>query len=78
LNNVLSVRSELGTSLGEVDRLDTLGSDREVTDATTLSSLVDTEWTSAISDYSLQQVALQASYKTFSSMSQMSLFQLNS
>lgn len=77
LNNVLTVHSEVGTNMNEVDTLDSLGSDRDVTNATTLSSLVDTDWTKAISDYSLQQVALQASYKTFSSMSQMSLFQLN-
>ena len=77
LNNVLTVHSEVGTSMNEVDTLDNLGSDRDVTNASTLSTLVDTDWTKAISDYSLQQVALQASYKTFSSMSQMSLFQLN-
>ncbi|MDR3433069.1 MAG: flagellar hook-associated protein FlgL [Rouxiella aceris] len=77
LNNVLSVRSSGGTSLSELDTLDSLGSDRNLTNSTILSSLVDTDWTSAISDYSLQQVALQASYKTFSSMSQMSLFQMN-
>lgn len=77
LNNVLAVHSEVGTNMTQIDTLDSLGSDRDLTNATTLSSLVDTDWTKAISDYSLQQVALQASYKTFSNMSQMSLFQLN-
>lgn len=78
LNNVLSVRSELGTQMSELDSLDTLGDNRDVTNATKLSNLVDTEWTSAISTYTLQQVALQASYKTYSSMQGMSLFQMNS
>ncbi|RJT41175.1 flagellar hook-associated protein FlgL [Rahnella woolbedingensis] len=78
LNNVLSVRSELGTQLSELDSLDTLGSNRDVANSTKLSNLVDTEWTSAISTYTLQQVALQASYKTYSSMQGMSLFQMNS
>lgn len=78
LNNVLSVRSELGTQMSELDSLDTLGDNRDVTNSTKLSNLVDTEWTSAISTYTLQQVALQASYKTYSSMQGMSLFQINS
>jgi len=78
LNNVLSVRSELGTQMSELDSLDTLGDNRDVTNSTKLSNLVDTEWTSAISTYTLQQVSLQASYKTYSSMQGMSLFQMNS
>lgn len=77
LNNVLSVRSELGTQLSELDKLDTLGSDRTLTNSDKLSALVNTDWTAAISQYSLQQVALQASYKTFSNMQGMSLFQMN-
>ncbi|AVF34761.1 flagellar hook-associated protein FlgL [Rahnella sikkimica] len=78
LNNVLSVRSELGTQMSELDNLDTLGDNREVANSTKLSNLVDTDWTSAISTYTLQQVALQASYKTYSAMQGMSLFQMNS
>lgn len=78
LNNVLSVRSELGTQMSELDNLDTLGDNRQVANSTKLSNLVDTEWTSAISTYTLQQVALQASYKTYSAMQGMSLFQMNS
>lgn len=77
LNNVLSVRSELGTQLGELETLDSLGDERALTNSTKLSDLVDTEWTSALSQYSLQQVALQASYKTFSNMQGLSLFQMN-
>ncbi|PKE28921.1 flagellar hook-filament junction protein FlgL [Rahnella sp. AA] len=78
MNNVSSVSSEMGTQLSELDTLDTLGSNRDVTNASKLSDLVDTEWTSAISTYTLQQVALQASYKTYSAMQGMSLFQMNS
>ncbi|GBU13304.1 flagellar hook-filament junction protein [Enterobacterales bacterium] len=78
LNNVLSVRSELGTQLSELDKLDTLGDDRTLNNSDKLSALVNTDWTAAISQYSLQQVALQASYKTFSNMQGMSLFQMNS
>jgi len=43
-----------------------------------MSDLVQVDYTQAISSYTMQQTALQASYKTFSDMSKMSLFQLNS
>jgi flagellar hook-associated protein 3 FlgL len=77
LNNILAVRSELGTQLDELDKLDSLGEDRSTLQASKMSSLVDVDYASAISSYVMQQSALQASYKTFSDMSQMSLFQMN-
>ena len=77
LNNILAVRSELGTQLDELDKLDSLGADRSTLQATRMSGLVDVDYTKAISTYTMQQQALQASYKTFSDMSQMSLFQMN-
>ncbi len=77
LNNVLSVRSETGTQLQELENLDNLGDDRDLTYTTQMSNLVDADITSSISSYTMRQAALQASYSTFSSMSQMSLFQLN-
>lgn len=77
LNNVLTVRSELGTQLSELDNLDTLGDDRSLIYSTQMSDLVDVDYNSTISTYMMQQTALQASYKTFSDMSGMSLFQLN-
>ncbi|MDU6411519.1 MAG: flagellar hook-associated protein FlgL [Yersiniaceae bacterium] len=77
LNNVLSVRSELGTQMNELDTLDSIGDQRSLTNSTQLSNLQDTDWNAAISSYSMQQVALQAAYKTFSDMQGMSLFQLN-
>jgi flagellar hook-associated protein 3 FlgL len=42
-----------------------------------MSDLVDVDWNSVISSYSMQQAALQASYKAFSDMQGMSLFQMN-
>lgn len=78
LNNVLSVRSQLGTQLDELDKLDSMGDDTKLINGDKLNALVGTDWTAAISQYSLQQVALQASYKTFSSMQGLSLFQMNS
>ena len=78
LNNVLSVRSTIGTQLSELDTLDAQGDDRDVIYSTQMSDLVDVDYTQAISSYTMQQTALQAAYKTFTDMSQLSLFQLNS
>lgn len=77
LNNVLTVRAELGTQLDELDKLDALGDDRSLSLTQQMSDLVNVDWSSAISSYTMQQTALQASYKAFSDMQGMSLFQLN-
>lgn len=77
LDNVLTVRAELGTKLTELDALDTLGSDRALGQTQQMSDLIDVDWNAAISSYTMQQAALQASYKAFSDMQGMSLFQLN-
>lgn len=78
LNNVLTVRSAIGTQMAELDTLDGQGDDRDLILSSQMSDLVDVDYTAAISSYTMQQTALQASYKTFTDMSQMSLFQLNS
>jgi len=78
LNNVLTVRAEVGTQLNELDNLDALGTDRALGQTQQMSDLVDVDWNAAISSYTMQQAALQASYKAFSDMQGMSLFQINS
>lgn len=77
LNNVLTVRSELGTQLNELDALDSVGEDRTLSQNSQMSDLVNVDWNSAISSYVMQQAALQASYKAFTDMQGMSLFQMN-
>lgn len=77
LNNVLAVRSEIGTQLDELGTLDAKGDDRAVTLKDQMSTLVNVDYTQAISTYTMQQQLLQASYTTFSDMSKMSLFQMN-
>ena len=77
LNNVLTVRAELGTQLNELDKLDSLGDDRALAQTQQMSNLVDVDWNSTISNYTMQQMALQAAYKAFTDMQGMSLFQLN-
>ena len=42
-----------------------------------LRDLVDVDWNATISSYIMQQTALQASYKAFTDMQGLSLFQLN-
>ncbi|MDR9891729.1 flagellar hook-associated protein FlgL [Pseudenterobacter timonensis] len=77
LDNVLTVRADLGTKLNELDKLDALGDDRALGQTQQMSDLVDVDWNSVISSYTMQQAALQASYKAFTDMQGMSLFQLN-
>jgi flagellar hook-associated protein 3 FlgL len=77
LDNVLTVRADLGTKLTELDKLDALGDDRALGQTQQMSDLINVNWNSAISSYTMQQAALQASYKAFSDMQDMSLFQLN-
>ncbi len=78
LNNVLMVRSAVGVQMAELDTLDAQSDDRDLIMSSQMSDLVEVDYTKAISDYTMKQTALQASYKTFTDMSKMSLFQLNS
>ena len=78
LNNVLTVRSEIGIQLDEIGTLNGQGDDRSVIYSSQMSDLVNVDLTEAASNYTMQQTALQASYKTFTDMSKMSLFQMNS
>jgi len=77
LDNVVTVRAEVGVQLGELSALDELGDDRALGQKAQMSSLVDVDTTAAISAYIMNQAALQASYKAFSDLQGMSLFQLN-
>lgn len=77
LNNVLTVRAEAGSQLKELDALNAQGGDRDLSQARQMSALVNVDWNSTISNYYMQEAALKASYKAFSDMQGMSLFQLN-
>lgn len=76
-NNILTVVADIGSKLNELDSLDSLGKDRTLSQTQQMSDLIDVDWNAAISSYTMQQAALQASYKAFSDMQGMSLFQLN-
>ena len=77
LDNVGTVNAEVGVQLGELTALDELGNDRALGQKAQMSSLVDVDTAASISSYIMNQAALQASYKAFSDLQGMSLFQLN-
>ncbi|SEL74361.1 flagellar hook-associated protein FlgL [Halomonas daqiaonensis] len=74
LDNVLTTRASVGARLNELDVVDSVGGNRMLNYEQTLSDLVDLDYAEAISEYSLRQVGLQASQKTFADMKGMSLF----
>jgi len=76
LDNVLMVRASVGSRLNELDVVDKVASNRQLNYAQTKSDLVDLDYNSAISEYSLRSVGLQAAQKAFISMKQMNLFDL--
>ena len=74
LNNVLSVRATLGLRLNEIDSLQVTGEDLGLQLKQTLSQLQDVDYNKAISDLTQQQTTLQAAQKSFTQVSNLSLF----
>ena len=73
-DNVISVRSAVGSRLKEVDSLNSSGDDLTVNYATTLSGLQDLDQVAAISLFTQQQTTLTAAQKSFTAISGLSLF----
>lgn len=78
LNNVSSVSAEVGTNLQELSSLDSKGDDTILNQKNQLSALIGADTVESISNYTMQQAALKASYTVFQQMSKLSLFNLNS
>lgn len=74
LDHVLTERAKIGSSLKELDSLDSLGDDLNIQYATTLSNLQDLDYVQAITDLTKQQVSLQAAQQSFIKVSNLSLF----
>ncbi len=74
LDNVLSVRAEVGSRLKELDYLDSAGDDTNLQYATTLSGLQEVDVVKAISLFSQQQVTLEAAQKSYKTLTGLSLF----
>lgn len=76
MDNVLTVRAEVGARLNELDTLETIASNRMLAYEQTLSSLVDLDYVEAASEYSMRMVGLQAAQKAFVDMKDLSLFNM--
>jgi flagellar hook-associated protein 3 FlgL len=73
-SNVLTSRTTVGASLWELDQVTSANQGRAQEYAQTLSSIQDLDYNKAISDFSQQQVALDAAQKSFAKISGLSLF----
>ena len=73
-NKVLNTRASVGSRLNELDALGTSNSNLNIQYTQILSSLQDTDYTSAIAQLSQQQIGLQAAQKSFMQVSNLSLF----
>jgi len=74
IDNVLSVRASVGARLKEMDYLDSAGDDLNLQYATTLSDLQDVDTVTAISQFTQQQISLDAAQKSYKTLTSMSLF----
>jgi flagellar hook-associated protein 3 FlgL len=74
LDQVSNVRTSVGGSLQEIEALNSVGTDRDLQYAKLLSELQDLDYTEAITQLTQQQVALEATQKTFTRISGLSLF----
>ncbi|MBI3525164.1 MAG: flagellar hook-associated protein FlgL [Betaproteobacteria bacterium] len=73
-DNILRVRADIGTRLGEVDTLNSVTQDMNLQYSDTLSRLQDVDYAQAITDLTRQQTELQAAQQSFSKIAQLSLF----
>jgi len=73
-DNILRVRSGVGSSLKEITSLDTTLQNTDLQYSAALSGLQDIDYTKAITDLTRQQTQLQAAQQSFAKISQLSLF----
>lgn len=74
LDNVLTVRSTVGSHLRELDYLDSSGEDLDIQYKQTLSDLQDLDYTKAISSFAQQQTTLEAAQRSYTKIAGLSLF----
>ncbi|WP_288130942.1 flagellar hook-associated protein FlgL [Microbulbifer sp.] len=74
LDNVLTTRASVGARMNELDVVDSVAGNRNLNYEQTLSGLVDLDYVSAISEYSLRQIGLQAAQQSFIDIKGMTLF----
>lgn len=73
-DNVLTIRSSVGSRMNEIDALDTAGASRDLIDKGYLSDIQDLDPAAAISEFLQRQTALQATQQTFARLHGIALF----
>ncbi len=76
LNNVLTVRGQLGNSLQQVTSLNSVGSTLDLSYQSTISSLRDANAAKVISQLAKEQITYQMAQKVFASTAQLSLLNM--
>ena len=74
VDNVLNVRTAIGTKLNELDALDITGTDRDLQYSQSLSDLQDLDYTAALTDLAKQHTIIEAAQKSFVTTTSLSLF----
>ena len=74
LDNVLTVRASVGSRMQELDALDTIGENRDVSYDQTLTNLQDLDYAAAITEYYQRQMALQGAQQSFMQIQGLNLF----
>ena len=73
-SNVSRIQSIVGTNMNELDSLSSTSSDLDIQYQSTLKDLVGLDYVKALSDYTKQQINLEAAQKSFVQISGLSLF----
>lgn len=73
-DNVLTVRSSVGSRLAELESLDAGGAWRNIVDERYLSELQDLDYASALSEFAQREMNLRATQQTFARLQNISLF----
>jgi flagellar hook-associated protein 3 FlgL len=74
LQNVITIRTSLGSRLREIDALQATGEDLGLQYKKKLSELQDVDFNKSVSDLNQQQTSLTAAQKSFKQVSDLSLF----
>lgn len=73
-DNVLTIRSSVGSRMNELDALDSAGAAGDLTEKSYLSSIEDLDVTSAIAEFYQRETSLKATQLTFARLSNIALF----
>lgn len=73
-DNVLTVRSAVGSRLAELDSLNASGEWRNIVDQNYLSDLQDLDYASAITEFAQRETNLRATQQTFARLQSIALF----